>query len=167
VLQTQANLAISTGFVAILEHSASLDSSGQEQPFCYMLTQNEHNQFSLDISPIKKQCIGTSRSMLSPYPKANDCNASNALLSLSVNTTSSDYLLSPAHISLSPTMTLMTASTSIMASTAVASSSMAATTLSVAENGAHDGTINDANFAELRQQQERQLMHMDGQNKQS
>jgi hypothetical protein len=48
VLQTQANLAISTGFMSILDNSKSLDSSGQEQPFHHMLTQNKHNLFGID-----------------------------------------------------------------------------------------------------------------------
>jgi hypothetical protein len=59
VSQTQANLAISIGFTSILDNSEFLDSFGQEQPFCHMLTQNEQNLFGIDLSPFKKQWIST------------------------------------------------------------------------------------------------------------
>jgi hypothetical protein len=149
VSQTQANSAISTGFMSILDNSKSLDSSGQEQPFHHMLTQNEHNLFGVDLSPFKKQWISTPGLALSLYHIANDYDASNALLSLAQYTSSPDHSMAPTHVSLSPTMTSMSASTSITTSTLVALILVPSTTLSVTGNSHHDGTIHDANFAKM------------------
>jgi hypothetical protein len=57
-----------------------------------MLAQTEHHQFSLDVSPIKKQCIGTPMLALSPFMTANDFDASNALMLLAIDTSSATHL---------------------------------------------------------------------------